>query len=154
MMKQTSKTVKVPAEPESSYEALHWTCEACGYETDDEEDSKAHHAKEHSFLSKQTAGGYTFLWFDTKEDYRAYHQDWASDFNDLSYDGEYFVGPGWYWLKSVEIPCRCGHCGNYATYGVSASELRKELLEKIEAMEAQHDEILTLCNTRPANYHY
>ena len=148
-MKQTSKLVKIPAEPESSYEALHWTCEACGYETDDEEDSKAHHAKMHSFKAERMAAGYKFLWFETKEDYRAYHQDWASDFNDLSYDGEYFVGPGWYGLRSVELPCRCGHCGNYATYGMTASTFSDELTDKINRLTSEADEVVRLMQSKP-----
>jgi hypothetical protein len=151
-MKLTTKIVEVPAEPASTYEEQTWTCEipGCDFgETNDKEHADAHYAKEHSFKAKKSAGGYTFLWFENAEDYRAYHQDWEGSYGDLGYDGEYFVGPGWYGLKSVSIPCRCGSCGNYATYGTAASTFSDELTDKISKLTAEADEIVQLMKSKP-----
>jgi hypothetical protein len=146
-MKKTTKTVEVKEEA-YSYEACHWTCETCGYETDDEDDSKAHYGKEHSFKAKKEAGEYTFLWFATAEDYRAYHQDWDAGVCELSYREDRFKEPGWYGLKTWEEPCRRGCCSNYPTAGIYIRVLYEEQAEMWKEVQKRADAIAKLLETR------
>lgn len=137
-MKKTIVKEFIP--PQSGYtrEIDNWVCdvEGCDFSTDSEEEANNHFASLHSFKAERKVGDTTFLWFENKENYRAYFQDSrSSGFFDLSYDEELFIGPGWYALTSRDIDCRCGHCDEYVTVGTPISEELKEAEARKKAME-------------------
>jgi hypothetical protein len=83
-----------------------YTCDVvgCDYETEVEKSAKTHHATTHSFKKEAEIDGIAFYWFETAEDYRAFHQDAGDRYR--SYEAKLFKGPGWYglhqWTDSYE----------------------------------------------------
>jgi len=124
-MKTISTTKIIPAREvtETSFQ-----CDVCAFTSKDAREVTKHHAREHSSKAHRNIAGTEFHWFETAEDYRAFHCDQG-----LATDYEYtlyrFTGPGWYGLR------RFGY-GDGCEAAFSLEYLKNETLEEIE--DKQH----------------
>jgi hypothetical protein len=87
--------------------SITWTCDACGFKTDDEGEATAHYAKSHAFRAKAEADGIDFLWFDDAAAYAAWTE--SCRYGEASSKCK-FVGPGWYGVRTWLGPCGRGCC--------------------------------------------
>lgn len=113
-MKTRTETVVVP---EETYTKTTFGCDFCDFETDDEEQMKAHHGKTHASKKTVEIGGTTFHWFDSKEDAELF-LDPPGEYSAVDSTEVRWSEPGWYGSDSEmhRGGCRCGGCERIYAY--------------------------------------
>jgi hypothetical protein len=132
-MRTIVKTELVPAE-EVTYTT--YGCDLCDFTSDDEDNIKLHHGKEHACKRKMEVDGVELYWFDTEEDAQTWieQDEYGADERKVRWSD-----PGWYTASWSTGPCRRGCCTRSCRSLESVGSYLSELEYAAEQAEQQAD---------------
>jgi hypothetical protein len=142
-MKTRIETVEVREEA-YTYERKFYGCEACEFESESEDEFKAHYGSKHTVKGEKKIGTIVFRLFDSEADLGAYCDAQNDrDHSDTMHSGRW-EGPGWYGEEHSSGPCGRGCCTRYYAALLPTTHFKNEWEKKLSEVTTALTELATL----------